>query len=307
MLVIDDIRRTPIDLPRVALTIGSFDGVHRGHRLILDTLIEAARRQNGTAAVIAMRPHPRQFFSPQNAPNLLTCDAKKVALFDEAGIDATLFLPFDAETAALDPLVFIQNILRDKCGAREVIVGHDCRFGKAAKGDFELLRREGTRCGFIAAEVPPLIVEGERISSTRVRELVIMGDLDGAEKFLGRKYSVVGQVSRGRGIGEKLGFPTANIKPHHSAVPANGVYIAEAIVRGVRLPAAVNIGIAPTIRHEDVTIEAHLLDFHEDIAGEEIEIVFHRRVRPEKKFPSYEALIAQIAADVAETRAYFPH
>ncbi len=305
MQVIDDIRRTAINLPHPVLTIGSFDGVHLGHRLILDTVVEAARRHEGTAAVLTMRPHPRQFFSPQNAPNLLTIDKKKVALFGEAGIDATLFLEFDAETAALDPVVFIENILRGQCGAREIIVGHDCRFGKAAKGDFELLRREGPRCGFTAAEVPPLIFGGERVSSTRIRELVVMGDLDGAEALLGRKYSVVGEVSRGRGIGKKLGFPTANIKPHHGAVPANGVYIAEALVRGGRLPAAVNIGIAPTIRHDDITIEAHLLDFHEDIAGQEIEIVFHRRVRPEKKFASYEELIAQIARDVQDTRAYF--
>jgi riboflavin kinase/FMN adenylyltransferase len=197
------------------------------------------------------------------------------------------------------------NIEHDKCHAVSIIVGHDCRFGKGAKGNFELLQDMAGQYEYEIAEVPPVIVEAERVSSTLIRERVLLGDLDTVEKLLGRKYSITGVVSRGRGMGEKLGFPTANVKPNHNAVPAQGVYVAESIVKGHRLPSAVNIGIAPTIRHEDITIEAHILDFDEDIRDAEIEIVFHKRIRTEKKFPNLEALVAQIKTDVQTTREYF--
>jgi len=179
------------------------------------------------------------------------------------------------------------------------------QFGKGARGDLEMLSAMGRAHGFDVEEIPPLIVESERVSSTLIRERVLQGDLDTVEALLGRKYSITGEVQRGRGIGAELGYPTANIKPNHSAVPAQGVYIATAIVDGRRLPAAVNIGIAPTIRQEDLTIEAHILDFTAELAGEEIEIEFHKRIRPEKKFRNREELTAQIARDVQSVRDYF--
>ncbi len=305
MEIVERVRETERTFPNVVLTLGSFDGVHLGHRVIIDRVVERAKVAKCTAAILTMKPHPREFFSPEHAPNLLTCDTKKLELFDQAGIGVVFVLAFDAETAAMSPQDFVEQILHERCGAKHMVVGHDCRFGKGAKGDFAFLVETGATFGFTVEQVPALIVDGERVSSTLIRERILQGDLADAERFLGRKYSIVGEVIHGRGIGEKIGFPTANIKPHHSATPAQGVYIAEAVVRGKRLPAAVNIGIAPTIRHEDLTIEAHLLDFHEDIAGESIEIVFHRRVRPEMKFNSIGALIEQIAKDVGETRAYF--
>ncbi|MEX2016021.1 MAG: bifunctional riboflavin kinase/FAD synthetase [Candidatus Hydrogenedentales bacterium] len=305
MELIERVRENERVFPHVVLTLGSFDGVHRGHRLILDAVVQAARAAGGTAAVLTMRPHPRQFFAPDHAPNLLTSDEKKFALFAAAGVDVTFVLEFNAETANLPAEEFVRGIIHERCHAREVIVGHDCRFGKGARGDYATLESLGPRYNFSTRQVPPLIVEGERISSTLIRERVLQADLDEVEKLLGRKYSIVGEVVTGRGIGRKLGFPTANIRPHHSAIPAQGVYIAEAFVDGVRKPAAVNIGIAPTIRHEDITVEAYLLDFDGELPGKRIELIFHRRIRPEKKFASITALTEQIAADVEETRAYF--
>lgn len=305
MHIIDDVRNADDDFPHVVLTIGSFDGIHLGHQLILREVVAAARLARGTPAVLTMRPHPREFFSPEHAPNLLTSEKKKLQLLEQIGIKTVFILPFNAETSAIEAAAFVEGIVVGKCGAKAVVVGHDCRFGKGAQGNFGLLEREGRRLGFTAKEVPPLIINGERVSSTLIRERLLQGDLVGAEELLGRKYSITGVVVKGRGIGVKLGFPTANLKPHHSAVPAQGVYIAEALVEGRRVPAAVNIGIAPTIRHEDQTIEAHLLDFNENIRDREIEIIFHRRIRPEKKFPTYEALIDQIRQDVEDTRDYF--
>lgn len=305
MKIVDDVRAERAEFTKVVLTVGSFDGIHLGHRRILDAVVEAAKRLGGVPSVLTMRPHPRVFFAQDHAPNLLTSERKKLQLLEEAGIEAVFVLPFNAETADIEALDFIHRIVCGQCKAKALVVGHDCRFGKGAKGDFELLERVAPENGFTVEQVPPLVVGTERVSSTLIRERVLQGDLEHVQVLLGRKYSVMGEVVTGRGMGVKLGFPTANVKPHHSAVPAQGVYIAEVLVAGRKLPAAVNIGIAPTIRHEDVTIEAHVLDFSQEILGEEIEIVFHKRVRPEKKFGSHKELTDQIDRDVEAARAYF--
>lgn len=305
MVVIDDIRATRLDLPETVLTIGSFDGVHLGHRCILDRVVQTARARGGTAAVLTMVPHPRRFFSPEHAPNLLTCEEKKERLLAEAGVDALIRLRFDASVASMAPEAFVEEILHGRCRTRALIIGHDFRFGRGASGDYDLLARLGPVYGFEVAQVEPLLIKGERVSSTAIRERIIEGDLAAAEEFLGRRYSILGVVAGGRGIGRRMGFPTANVLPHHSAVPAHGVYAAEVLIEGAVYPAAVNIGIAPTIRHEDITIEAHVIGFAGELVGKEIEVVFHRRLRPERKFESREELIAQITRDVAQIRNYF--
>ena len=305
MQIIPDVRTTEKNFPNVVLTVGSFDGVHLGHQCILKEISELAEQHEGTPAVLTMHPHPREFFSPAHAPNLLTSDAKKFQLFDAFGVEVTYILPFDRETANIEAETFIREILCRRCHVKAVLVGYDFRFGKEAKGDYELLKHMSAELGFEVRQISALMIEAERVSSTLVRERVLQGDLDGVETLLGRKYSLVGVVVTGRGRGAEIGFPTANIKPHHNAVPAQGVYIAEALINGERRPAAVNIGVAPTIRQEDLTIEAHILDYSEDLVGAEIEIIFHKRIRSEKKFPSIDELVAQIARDVTETRDYF--
>lgn len=305
MKIIEDIRNADVRISGVVLTVGSFDGIHLGHQRILQSVIDGAKRSNGVPAVLTMRPHPREFFAKDHAPNLLTSETKKLQLLEEAGVEVVFILNFDAEAAQIEALKFIEEIVCGKCRADAIVVGYDCRFGKGAKGNFELLQGVSSQFGFTVEQVPALVVETERVSSTLIRERVLQGDLEHVETLLGRKYSVMGEVITGRGMGVKLGFPTANVKPHHNAVPAQGVYLAEVRVAGQQLPSAVNIGIAPTIRHEDVMIEAHVLDFSGDLLGEEIEIIFHKRVRPEKKFNSYEELTQQIDRDVAAAREYF--
>jgi len=303
--VVDDIRTTTLEFPSPVLTIGSFDGVHLGHRAILDAVVRRATALNGTPVVLTLRPHPREFFSPEHAPSLLTHDAKRRQLFDEAGVRAMCILRFNHDVAALEPEAFVKEIIIERCRARAVVVGHDFRFGHKARGDFHLLRELAPQYGIDVEQIPPLLMDGERVSSTLIRERLLLGDLEKAEAFLGRPYSLVGKVVPGRQIGVTLGFPTANIRPHHSAIPAQGVYVCEAVLDGGRHPAAVNIGVAPTIRNEDLTIEAFLLDFEANIEGREIELVFHKRLRSEIRFPSVEALVEQIRKDVNATRAFF--
>lgn len=305
MRVIQDVRSFEGSYPELVLTIGSFDGIHRGHRRIIDTLTASARARRGTAAVMTLRPHPRQFFAPESAPNILTQEAKKESLLAEAGVDVLYYLPFGAEVAALDRADFLEEIVLQRCGARELIVGHDFAFGKGAAGNYAYLCGVAPGLGLEVVEAPALIIDGERVSSTLIRQYILQGDLAKVEKLLGRKYSVTGEVTTGRGMGRKLGFPTANIEPHNNAIPAHGVYAAEAIVDDIAYLAAVNVGIAPTLAHDSAKVEAYLLDFDGDLVGKSVEIVFHHRLRPEKKYDSLEALVAAIDADVQWIRSYF--
>jgi riboflavin kinase/FMN adenylyltransferase len=305
MRIIRDVRTHDEQLDRVVLTIGSFDGVHLGHRRLLDTLLAKAREIGGIPAVMTLRPHPREFFSPKHAPNILTAPALKERLLEEAGVELLFVLPFNAEVASMDRQAFLEDVVLDRCHARHLIVGHDFAFGRGAAGNYEYLQSVAAVHDLDVAQVPALYLRGERVSSTIIRERVLQGDLEEAEQFLGRKYAILGEVVRGRGMGKQLGFPTANIPPHNLALPAHGVYVAEACVDGVWMPAAVNIGIAPTIRHDSAMVEAYLLDYEGDLVGKTVEIRFHRRLRPEKKYDSLDALIAAIAADVAEVRAFF--
>jgi len=305
VLIVENVLdRTP-DPAGVVLTIGSFDGVHLGHRALLERLMQEARACGLPAAVMTLRPHPRQFFNPQNAPNILTSDHQKARLLEEMGLDLLFFLPFDAAIAGMDRFEFLEQIVVGRCGTRKLVVGHDFRFGKGAEGTFEYLVQVAPALGIEVSQIEPLFAGGQCVSSTVIRERILEGEVEFIEDLLGRRYAIEGEVVRGRGIGNKLGFPTANVMPHNSAIPAHGVYAAEAVVDGQRWTAAVNIGIAPTIRQEEVVIEAHLLDFDGDLVGKTIEVVFCRHMRPEKKFASLEDLIAGIADDVANVRAYF--
>ena len=305
MRVVDNVLLSEESFPHVVLTVGSFDGVHLGHQRILAELVRQARHVNGTAAVMTLLPHPREFFSTERAPNLLTSHTKKLELFKSLGVDIVFVLPFNAETSILDRDRFVCEIVKKRCHAEFLVVGHDFCFGKDAQGDFEYLNSRGHELGFTVSQVPPLFVDGERVSSTLVRERLLEGDLDGVEAFLGRRYTIVGEVLHGRGIGMTLGFPTANIKPYHSAIPAQGVYAAEVLLDGQWFIAAVNIGVAPTIRNEDLVIEAFLLGFSGNIRGRDIEIAFHKRLRAERKFASREDLMKAIQADVNAVSTYF--
>ena len=305
MRIIPDITRHGESEAGMTLTIGSFDGVHLGHRRILERLVETARAANTPAGLMTLRPHPRALFAPENAPARLCNDAQQQRLLEEVGLDALFVLPFDARVAALDREAFLNDIVLRRCGARRLVVGHDFVFGKDAGGNFEYLAEQAGPRGFAVEQAEALIVQGERVSSTLIRELILRGAVEQVPAFLGRPYGIAGEVVQGRNVGASLGFPTANILPGEYVVPAHGVYAAEVVIDGTRHPAATNIGVAPTVRNEDVFIEAHLLDFDGDLRGRQVEFIFHKRFRSEKRFANLEALKAAIAGDIAAIRAYF--
>ncbi len=302
MHTIEDVRITEEVFDHTVVTVGCFDGVHLGHQQIIHALLEEARAIGGTPAVMVIEPNPRLVFSPEHTPNILTPPACKSRLLEALGVAVLYTLPFDPQTATMTPKAFVETILLERCRAEVVVVGHDFVFGHHAEGDFELLKSMEAHYGFRARQVAPLIVEGQRVSSTLIRERVVQGEIEDIEVYLGRKFSMSGTVASGGGIGRTLGFPTANLELDTGAVPAHGVYAAEAWTGGQRYKAAVNIGIAPTIRGARRVIEAHLLDFSGSLTGRELELVFHRRLRPENKFSSHDDLIRAIAADVEKVR-----
>lgn len=303
MHTIDDVRTTTEQFKHTVVTVGCFDGVHRGHQQIIQVLLEEAGALGGTPAVMVIEPNPRLVFSPEHAPNILTPPAVKNRLLEALGVEVLYTLPFDRRTASMSPRTFVETILVKQCRADVVVVGHDFAFGRHAEGDFEVLQSMALDFGFRARQVAPLIVDGQRVSSTLIRERVVQGEIEDIEVYLGRKFSLGGTVMSGEGIGRELGFPTANLEIDVGAIPAHGVYAAEALLGRERYKAAVNIGIAPTIRGTRRVIEAHLLDFSGDLTGQELELVFHRRLRPENKFSSHDDLIHAIAADVKKVRS----
>ncbi len=305
MRIISDVRATTEVIDRAVLTIGCFDGVHLGHRRILEALHEEADRIGGTPCAMTLEPHPRQFFSPENAPNILTDNPLKYRLLEEQGVEVLHVLPFDRAAASMAPEDFVTSILIERCRISALVVGHDFAFGYRAQGDYDYLADTAPQYGFSVRQIPPVIIGGQRVSSTLIRERVLQGEVEHIETFLGRRFNLMGVVQPGRGIGRILGFPTANLDIGPCVVPAHGVYAAEAIVNGTVYHAAINIGIAPTIRNEQALVEAHLLDFNDSITGEQMELIFHKRLRPEKKFSSRDDLIAAIAADVKAIKHYF--
>lgn len=307
MKIIRDVRKAPPYFERLVLTIGCFDGVHLGHQAIIQAVIEEAKRIHGIPGVMTLEPNPRLYFSPAHAPNLLTDLPTRCKLLQSLGVEVLFILPFDKATATMTAKEFVDVIIVERCRAQIIVVGHDFSFGQSAAGSYEFLAALAPRYGFHVRQVPPLIIGGQRVSSTLIRERVLQGEVEDMDIYLGRKFSLCGKVVPGSGIGKVLGFPTANVDVGTCIVPAHGVYAAEAILDETRWKAAVNIGIAPTIRAATPLIEAHLLDFEGNLVNRSMELIFYRRLRPEKKFASREELITAIRHDVETVRKFpFP-
>lgn len=305
MDVIHDATRCDCSYANLVLTVGSFDGVHLGHQAILETVIARARERGGTAALMSLQPHPRAYFQGSEDFALLTDSLQKVALLQGAGLDAYFILPFNDSVARMEAGDFLARILVAQCKAVHMVVGDDFFFGAGARGDTDYLRREGRQHGLTAEVVAPVYIDGERVSSTRIRGLVAEGNLEAARVLLGRPYAIAGTVARGRGLGRQLGYPTANVLPEGVLLPAHGIYAARVTIDGVDVLGAVNIGYAPTLPHDRPVVEAHFLDFSDELAGRRIEIRLYRRLRGEKKFGGLAELKAAIANDIVNVRQYF--
>lgn len=290
----------------VYLAIGVFDGVHLGHRAVIEHALHDARRSNGTAVVVTFDPHPMRVLRPEKAPRLITATRHKLQLVCALGVEHLLVVPFTKDFAATPPGEFVRQLHACCRPLREICVGHEWSFGRDRAGNLTLLKSIGDELGFDEVGVRAVQVDGEIVSSTLIRAAIEAGDLDRAARFLGRKYSILGTVVHGDGIGRKLGFPTANLSAHNEQFPPNGVYVVQALLggNGDTLPGVVNIGVRPTIEHSsgERTLELHLLDFTGDLYGRDIEVIFQKHLRPEKRFDGIEELRAQIDRDVAEAR-----
>jgi riboflavin kinase/FMN adenylyltransferase len=289
-----------------AVTVGNFDGVHRGHRSLVEGAVREARERGGTAVALTFDPHPSRVLSPDRAPStLMTLDQRAEALA-ALGIDCLAVLPFTFELSRQTPADFARTVLRDAVGARVVVVGENFRFGRGREGDLAVLARLGDSLGFAVRGSPPVVHEGAPISSTRIREALARGAVRAAREMLGRRFFVEGTVVKGFGRGREIGLPTANLALVNETLPARGVYacwcrgLGEA--DGDLHPAVVNIGHRPTFGGGAVSVEAHLLDFSGDIYGRTLRTEFEERLREERTFAGPEALVAQVQDDVARAR-----
>ncbi|MBU3865949.1 bifunctional riboflavin kinase/FAD synthetase [Streptomyces sp. 4503] len=298
----------PEDWGRSVVTIGSYDGVHRGHQLIIGRAVARARELGVPAVVVTFDPHPSEVVRPGSHPPLLAPHQRRAELMAGLGVDAVLVLPFTAEFSRLTPADFVAKVLVDKLHARVVVEGPNFRFGHKAAGNVAFLRELGTTYDY-EVEVIDLYERGEAgggepFSSTLVRRLVAEGDVAGAMEVLGRPHRVEGVVVRGAQRGRELGFPTANLEtPPHTAIPADGVYAGWLTARGEAMPAAISVGTNPQFDGTERTVEAYAIDrVGLDLYGLHVEVDFLAYLRGQEKFDSIEALLERMAADVKRAR-----
>lgn len=289
------------------LAIGNFDGLHLGHRALLERLTATARQHGLPAAVMTFEPHPRELFTPEQAPARLTSLREKLALLESCGIDEVFLLHFSRKLAGLSAAEFVGRILVRGLGVRHLIIGDDFRFGRGRSGDFALLQAAGLTHGFGVEAMETIEINGERVSSSAVRDALGAGDLEHAARLLGRPYCISGRVVHGGKIGRRLGWPTANIQLKRKRVALTGVFAAT--VSGLdkrHLPGAASLGVRPTLGLGlRPALEVHLFDFDREIYGAHVTVHLLHKLRDEAKFDSLEALTAQIARDVAATQDYF--
>ena len=286
----------------VALTIGNFDGVHRGHQAILEALRAQAVARGLAPSVMTFEPHPREFFSPAKAPTRLTSLREKLELFADAGVQRVYLCRFNKKFSGISAQDFMQEILR-KLDARLVLVGDDFRFGAGRAGGLDDLREQG----FVVESLADVLIDGERVSSTAIREALAAGELSRAERLLGRPYGSSGHVAHGDKLGRQLGNPTANIYMLHDRPPLFGIYAVKLSGLGeCDLPGVASLGVRPTMKENGKPLlEVHLFDFDRDIYGRHVRVHFLKKLRDEAKFPNLEALKRQIAADEQAARDYF--
>ncbi|MGC0860346.1 bifunctional riboflavin kinase/FAD synthetase [Pantoea agglomerans] len=288
------------------LTIGNFDGVHRGHQALMSRLCEEGRKRNLPVVVMVFEPQPLELFAGDKAPARLTRLREKLRYMAEAGVDKVLCVRFDRRFAALSAQRFISDLLVEKLDVKYLAVGDDFRFGAGRQGDFLLLQKAGAEYGFEVVSTETFCDGGKRISSTAVRQALAVNDLALAQSLLGHPFTISGRVVHGDALGRTLGFPTANLPLRRSVSPVKGVYAVE--VRGLTpepLPGVANIGTRPTVKGLRQQLEVHLLDINMDLYGRHIDVVLKQKIRNEQRFASLEALKEQIANDVVTARQFF--
>lgn len=306
MKLITDLDEIKTPYGNAVVTIGNFDGVHKGHQAILRQVIAQAEAINGTSVAITFEPHPLKVLSRSGAPPLITMYEQKVELMAQTGVDVLICTPFTQSFAALSAQTFVEDILIHKIGMKAIVIGKDYKFGKNRRGSVSLLQDYARiyPLEVIVADWIPISHQNlERISSTRVREIVMAGRVEDAWHLLGRYYQIRGEVVTGRQRGgPMLGFPTANIQLVDELCPKMGVYAVTVQWRGNSYKGVANIGYAPTFDDHLFTVEVHLFDFHKNLYGETIRVNFVKRIRDEKKFSGLQELSAQISRDIEDAK-----
>ncbi len=293
----------PSDRGAVA-TVGTFDGVHLGHWAVLQEIRARAEATGRRSVLVTFDPHPLRIVRPEHAPLLLTTPVEKKEILAESGLDWAVFISFTEALSRYEPRRFVEEILVGRLGVEELVIGYDHGFGRDRQGDPSTLQAIGRELGFSVDIVPPVSAEGEAVSSSRIRTLLLQGDVRGARVGLGRPYSIRGVVVRGEGRGRGLGFPTANLRlaERDKLVPPQGIYAVRGVLRSGTWPGALHLGPRPTFKGSPPSVELHLLDFDGDIYGEEVRVDFVEYLRGVEPFDSVEALVRQISQDVEAAR-----
>ena len=288
------------------LTLGVFDGLHLGHQRIMQTVVSRAKAAAAVPTAITFDPHPRSVLYPENAPPLLQTLDQRLANFGVLGIEQTIVIRFDMDFADRDAEVFLRDIVHERLRAKEVYLGKGFAFGRNRGGNIELLRRISAELGFAADEVPEITLRGQRISSSKIRELLKDGRVNLARRMLGRPYGVEGQIMRGNQRGRTIGFPTANLKPRNRVIPRYGVYATATLIDDIWRRSITNVGVRPTFGNEtEPSIETYVFDFDGDLYGDVLRVRFLHRIRDEKKFGGIEELKTQITKDSNRALNYF--
>lgn len=300
----------PANTP-ITLTIGNFDGVHLGHQAMLARLKDTAKRLKLPACVMTFEPHPQEFFTPDQAPARLTSLREKLRFLIEAGIDCIYICRFNFDFAKIAPELFVTQTLHRQLAVRWLLVGDDFRFGARRAGDFAMLQALSFENNFTAEAMPSVIMDGERISSTAIRQVLAAGDLKTAQNLLGRPYCISGRVVGGDKLGKQLGFPTANIQLKHNRPPLSGIFAVSVCgalpsAPTMALPAVASLGVRPTVHDNGKPVlEVHLFDFDRTIYGQRLQIDFLHKLRDEEKFADLDTLTRQIEKDVAQAKDFF--
>ena len=288
-------------MPNV-VTVGTFDGIHRGHWEVLEAVRERARATDRRGVLVTFHPHPLRMVRPDLAPPLLTTPVEKKEILAESGLNYAVFLSFTSALARYSPERFVDEVLVERIGVDELVIGYDHGFGRGRSGDADTLRDLGRRRGFRVDVVPPVMSGGSAISSSSIRRALGEGKVEEACEALGRPYSFRAVVVRGDGRGRSLGFPTANLEVlgEGKLIPPPGIYAVRGLVEGRSLPGALHIGPRPTFRGSPPATELHLIDFQGELYGQEVRVDFHHRLRAVLPFESVDALIRQMRLDVEE-------
>jgi riboflavin kinase/FMN adenylyltransferase len=299
---IEDFHRPDL---KTVVTMGNFDGIHLGHQALVSNAVTEARQWRTESMVFTFEPHPLKLLAPERAPQMIVNHQDKMEMLEALGVDAVVVQAFDRHFSNIEAKEFVRRYLVERLHLSKIWLGRDLRFGRARQGDAEDLIRWGSELGFNVGIVEPILVQGRRISSSRIRQLIQQGRLHEVQPMLGRYHFISGRVARGHRRGRKIGFPTANLAPATELLPQDGIYATIVELRGRQWLSVSSVGHNPTFAEGSHTIEAHILDFAEDIYGEAVKLSFVQRIREERKFAQIEDLVIQINQDVLAARAIF--